>query len=80
MGGRPPSVSDVEILELFMEASEPFLFTSEVAQAIDMTQQGAFTRLEELEEMGYVESKSGGNARGWWITHAGRQFAKSESA
>lgn len=80
MGGRPPKHSDTEVLELFIASSDPFLFTTEVAEMLDMTQQGAHARLSSLTEKGYIRSKKTENARGWWITHAGREFAVSNNA
>ncbi|WP_276258103.1 hypothetical protein [Haloglomus litoreum] len=78
--GRPPEHSDKEILQLFIEAGEPVLFTVEVAESLDKTQQSAYSRLEKLEGMGYVGSKatSKHSSRVWWITHAGRMFATED--
>lgn len=78
MGGRPPETSDVDILELFISSGDPVLFTTEVAEQIDITQQGAFHRLQQLEEKGYLDTKSTSNARIWWITHAGRDYVMSQ--
>jgi DNA-binding IclR family transcriptional regulator len=78
MGGRPPSISDSEILQFFIETSDPFLTTNEVADLAEMSQQGAYNRLVDLQESGYIKSKSMGNARGWWITHGGRELARED--
>lgn len=72
MGGRPPTVSDVEILRSFTGSPDPVLFTTEVADVVGLSQQGIYKRLSELESNGYVRSKAGGNARVWWITREGR--------
>lgn len=77
MAGRPPTVTDKEILEFFIESPDPFLTTVEVGELAEMSQQGAYNRLEDLENGGYVRSKSMGNARGWWITQAGRELVRN---
>ena len=71
MGGRPPETQDSEYLALFADSDDPVLFTSEVAEAFDVTQQGAFKRLQALREEGLLESKKG-QERVWWLTTAGR--------
>lgn len=75
MGGRPPEHSDEEVAQLFIDARDPSLFTTEVAELLDMTQQGAYERLSRLEEKGYVRGKTVKNARVWWLTPAGRELA-----
>jgi DNA-binding IclR family transcriptional regulator len=76
--GRPPEHSDREILQLFTDTDDPVLFTVEVAEALDKTQQSAYNRLSSLEELGYVTSKAASekSSRVWWLTHAGRQYLK----
>lgn len=70
MGGRPPETSDREYLRLLQESEEPVLFTSEVAAAVGVTQQGAYNRLQELQERGFLDSKKG-QERVWWLTDRG---------
>jgi Mn-dependent DtxR family transcriptional regulator len=78
MGGRPPKQTDEEVLKLFIDDSAPFLFTSEVAELLDMTQQGAYNRLTSLEKQGYVSGKTAKNARGWWLTPEGATYVSEE--
>ncbi|WP_092662273.1 winged helix-turn-helix domain-containing protein [Halorientalis persicus] len=74
MAGRKPSVSDVEILREMAISPDPVLTAVELAERIDMSQQGAHSRLESLEDQQYVRSKKAGSrARVWWITDRGRQ-------
>jgi len=77
MAGRKPTVSDKEVLEIFLEASDPALTTGEISQALDMSQQGAYSRLDDLVNRGLVETKKFGQGRGWWITDAGIEFVES---
>jgi predicted transcriptional regulator len=73
MGGRRPTISDEEILAHIRDAPAPFLFSTELAELIDMSQQGAFSRLQDLEQAGLVCGKTspGGGARAWWLSTAG---------
>jgi len=65
--GRPPSVSDDQILDVFKSAADPVLTSSEVAEKLEMGRRGILTRLESLEEQGYLRSKKvGGRSAVWW--------------
>ena len=70
MAGRPPDTSDQEYLTLLAEADAPALFTSDFVAAFDVTQQGAYSRLRDLESDGYIASKQG-QERIWWLTDRG---------
>ena len=72
MGGRPPETADREYLRLFVDTDDPVLFTSEIAEAVGVTQQGAFKRLAQLREQGFVDAKKG-EERVWWLTDRGRE-------
>jgi len=78
MAGRKPTVSDKEVLEIFIEASDPALTTGEVSAELGMSQQGAYSRLDDLVERGLVETKKFGQGRGWWITDAGVEYFGSD--
>lgn len=74
MTGRKPTVPDVDILREIAVAPDPIVTAVELADEIDMSQQGAYSRLETLESEEYVRSKKvGSRARVWWITDKGRQ-------
>jgi predicted ArsR family transcriptional regulator len=65
--GRPPSVSDDQILDVFESAEDPVLTASEVADQLEMGRRGILTRLESLEKQGYLHSKKvGGRSTVWW--------------
>jgi DNA-binding MarR family transcriptional regulator len=69
-------VSDPEVLRLIVTMPDPVVTSSELAEVLDMTQQGAYARLKSLEEGGYLQSKKvGGAARVYWVTQAGRELA-----
>lgn len=76
-GGRPPTVTDEEILQVFVESDDPALFSKELTEAIGMTQQAVYNRLRDLVNQGMLESKMNGDTRMWWITDAGREFVES---
>lgn len=66
--GRPRKVTDDELLQTFLAATDPVLTTSEVATKTSLSQRAVFDRLKELSERGILERKEVG-ARGavWWI-------------
>lgn len=79
MGGRKETVSDEEILQLFVDADRPFLTSPEVAEKLDFTRAGAIKRLNSLETGGYLNVKKTGNTNIWWITDAGKDSIDEDS-
>lgn len=78
--GREKTVSDVEILRLFVVTPEPAFMASEFIDDLDMTRQGILQRLDQLESEGYLRSKEAGGRRLFWITHTGKRYVfESES-
>jgi predicted transcriptional regulator len=75
--GRKPTVSDYEILEIFVFSTDPFLHPTEIVDkvAID-SRQGVYKRLDDLEERGLLDSKKAGGARNFWITADGRAYVE----
>lgn len=71
MAGRPPDVSDADIISAMRDLLEPYsnpvLDTSEVADALPIGKKGVSQRLEELSEEGRVNTKMVGNSRAWWL-------------
>lgn len=66
--GRPPSVSDDEILDVFTSAKDPVLTASEVADQLSVGRRGMLSRLENLEEEGLLRSKEvGAKSTVWWF-------------
>ncbi len=65
--GRPPKVTDEEILDVFKSNNSPVLTASEIADHLTVGRRGMLTRLENLEERGYLKSKKvGGRSTVWW--------------
>jgi predicted transcriptional regulator len=74
MAGRKPTVSDEEILQWIALAPDPVVTTSELSEEIEMTQQGVYSRLQDLEDAEFIRSKKvGSRARVWWITDRGKR-------
>lgn len=76
-GGRKETVSDQEILQIFVESDDPFLSTSEVADHLGFSNPGTLDRLEQLFKSDYLQRKKVGNSYAWWLTEPGREFALS---
>lgn len=74
MGGRPPDVPDEEVLSIFSTSKDPAFATTEIAEKLDFSQPGMYSRLEQLKEDGYLEGKIAGGTRIWWITEKGESF------
>ena len=79
MAGRSKEVSDKAILMEFATSADPVLVASEVGNSVGMSRQGAFSRLEELENEGLVNSSKKASARVWWINPEGRNYLSEES-
>ncbi|MFC4405413.1 hypothetical protein [Haloarchaeobius iranensis] len=78
-GGRKETVSDDEILSLFVETDDPVLTTSEVADVLDFSLNGTRKRLDSLEANGLLAVKRAGRGKIWWLTDEGREFIKNAS-
>lgn len=74
MAGRKPTVTEKEVLEIFVVASDPALTTKEVSDELGMSQQGAYSRLDDLVGKGLINTKKFGQGRGWWITEEGHSY------
>jgi DNA repair protein RadC len=72
MAGRKKTVSDQEILKVFVQTADPFLSTNEVSENIPLRENGTYRRLMELKERDLLKSKKVGQGRAWWITEEGR--------
>jgi Mn-dependent DtxR family transcriptional regulator len=67
--GRPRDVTCDDVLAAFDEVDKPVATGKLIAEMLDVSQQSALRRLEELEEDGRVERwKVGGGAVVWWPT------------
>lgn len=76
MAGREETVDDRDILRIFLGASDPFLFTGEVADELGFSNHGASKRLRQLVDDGYLNVKRSGRIPAWWLTDAGVKFAR----
>jgi|APHM01.1.fsa_nt_gi LexA DNA binding domain. len=65
-GGRDRSTDDMELIEAICNADGPVASTSEIAEAVGMTRQGAGNRLQQLADKGIVECKGAGSGLMWW--------------
>jgi len=72
--GRPPKVSDDEILAVFRESQDPVLIASEVAEQLPIGRRGVYKRLEQLAEEGELgRKKIGGRGTVWWLAGLGSE-------
>lgn len=66
--GRPPEITDEEILIVFKSADDPVLTAREVAEELSMGRRGILSRLENLEEANRIKSKKvGARSTVWWV-------------
>jgi len=74
--GRNPTISDADLLREVRLLPDPVVTATEVSEAIDMTRQGAYNRLSELVDAGYLRSKQvGSRAVVYWLTEQGKNLA-----
>lgn len=64
-------MSDEEILQYFANASDPILTTSEIADMLGFSNEGARKRLYPLVDSGHLDMKRVGNSPAFWITDKG---------
>lgn len=66
---------DIEFLRIFALSSDPVLTALEIANDLEMSQQGAYSRLRNFEADGLVNSKKvGAKARVFWLTDEGKNY------
>ena len=71
--GRPPKVTDKEILQEIALARGPVVTAPEIAEALDMGGSGINKRLDELVADGYIKKRTvGSSAVVYWLTPDGR--------
>ena len=57
-----------DLASVFAKRNEPVLTASDIAEALDITQQGAHAKLQRAHNNGTVEKKTvGARAVVWWI-------------
>jgi DNA-binding IclR family transcriptional regulator len=57
MTGRKPEITDKEILQVFVESTDPVLSAPEIADQFGYSTPGIYKRLRTLQENGFLESK-----------------------
>jgi len=72
--GPDRKVSDERILLEFVLSSDPVYTASEFEDRFPLTRQQISSRLNEMQDKGYVTSKMASGRRFWWITDEGREF------
>jgi len=79
--GPDPKFSDEHILRLFIENPDPVYFVSELADELDMSEEGVRQRIEPLVKDGRLLSKKPGErTRVYWISREGKQWLKQEKS
>jgi predicted transcriptional regulator len=56
-----------EVLSVFGDASDPVLTAEEVGDELDVTRQGAYYHLQNLQDSGRLERKCTGRDVVWWL-------------
>jgi len=65
--GRKPTVSNEEILAVFVNAEDPVLMADEVAESLPIGRRAVYNRLRSLEDQGFLQSKkTGARSTVWW--------------
>lgn len=71
MVGRPPAVSDQEILRgvyrTLADSTDPAATTAEIAEQVSIKREGLGRRLNDLVERGLVKRKQVGVSYIWWL-------------
>lgn len=79
MAGRPPDVSDEEILLSVLRTFGPAT-ASDVAERSGLKQSGSNKRLQDLVDRGYLhEKKVGARAKVYWLSDEGREQLQSDT-
>jgi len=73
--GPDPQIRDVDILHVFVSSADPAFVPSEVADALDVTTEGARHQMDNLVERDLLGKKKPGQRTVlYWITPAGRDY------
>lgn len=66
--GRRPKFTDKELIQLFRDSDQPVLTSNDITEAFDISQQGAYKRLQQLYDEGVIgRRKVGSSAVVWWL-------------
>lgn len=73
--GPDPEISTIDILEQFIVNPDPVFIASEIAEKLDVTEQGARHRLNKLSEDKLLRKKKPGSKTVmYWITEDGIDY------
>jgi predicted ArsR family transcriptional regulator len=79
MPGPEPQIRDIDILRVFVTNPDPAFVSSEVAEELDCTMQGARHQMEKLVERGLLARKKPGSSTVlYWLTPDGHQYYSSK--
>lgn len=71
--GTSGGTSELEVLRAIRDHYAPAVGTSDVAERVGISRQGADYRLRRLAEQGDVEKHEVGQSVVWWLTTQGRK-------
>lgn len=67
--GPKPSVTDEELIQVFLDSDDPVLSTKEVTDQVPLARRSVYDRLSALRAGGQLQAKQiGGRNTVWWIT------------
>lgn len=79
--GPDPKDSDEEILQLFVDNPDPVYFASELAEELDMSEEGVRQRIDSMISDGRILTKKPGErTRVYWISREGRLWLKKQKS
>lgn len=73
-GGRKPETEDIEILRLIALHPGPGVASTELADLLEMTQQGITPRLSSLTDDGLVRYRTIGGTNVYTLTLEGQRY------
>lgn len=75
--GRKRETSDMAIMQFIVSHPDPVITSTEVGDHFDMSQQGAYSRLQNLVEDDLLNKTKKGGTGVYWPTRSGHKFAWS---
>lgn len=73
--------NDLMYIREIAAAPDPVVTSTELGDRLDVTQQSAHSKLQSLEEKGFVRKrKVGSKAVVWWLTTDGRDVYKNSES
>jgi len=79
MAGRPPKITDIQILCRVVEIEGPATAT-ELIEELDINRSGMNKRLDDLVSRGLLNEKTvGANAVVYWLTNRGEEYVNENS-